>query len=234
MSLVLVVGGALVALAVPRGRPVRAVVSPTRGPGSTVGPASAHDLAAARTAGRGRRRGRPGLGDDLASTLHDVAARVRSGAVPRTAWSAVLGVPVLADVPTVGQLLAGAGRPGPGAAGRAAAAVAAGRLAAELGAPLADVLEQVAQAVAADEEHETEVAAALAGPRATTRVLTLLPVAGALLGMALGAHPLGVVLDGGLGTASAALGVVLLLLGRAWTGRLTARTARAGRLGPVS
>ncbi|AEE44978.1 type II secretion system F family protein [Cellulomonas fimi] len=163
-----------------------------------------------------------------------MAARVRSGEVPGAAWSAVLGVPVPSNAPTVDQLLGGAGRTSPGAAGRAAAAVAAGRLAAELGAPLADVLEQVARAVAADEEHETEVAAALAGPRATTRVLTLLPVAGVLLGMLLGANPVGVVLDGGLGTASAALGVVLLLGGRAWTGRLTARTARAGRLGPGS
>jgi len=104
--------------------------------------------------------------------------------------------------------------------------VAAARLSDELGAPLSGVLDRIASAVAADEEAEDERRAALAGPRATARVLAWLPLLGLLLGGLLGADPVGVVLSGGLGTMAAALGAALLLLGRWWTGALLRRAAR--------
>lgn len=181
-----------------------------------------------RTRGAGRcGRGRSA---DLVGVLHDTAARLRSGAPPASAWSDVLGRPGVGDVPSVEDLV------GPGAprrredVARARAVVAAARLATDLGAPLADVLEGVAGAVAADEEHDADVAAALAGPRATSRVLLVLPVAGVLLGTLLGADPLGVMTSGGAGTGCALLGATVLAVGRWWTGRLLARTVDAGRL----
>lgn len=177
----------------------------------------------ART-GRGRA---PGI--DLVGMLHDTAARVRGGVPPGLAWSAVVARPVVGAIPTVEDLLGAPARHGAASTARAAAVVAAARLASDLGAPLADVLESVAGAVAADEEHEAEVEAALAGPRATGRVLLGLPLAGAVLGTLLGADPVGTVLAGGLGTASALVGGALLVLGRWWTHRLLVRTAAAAR-----
>ncbi len=112
-------------------------------------------------------------------------------------------------------------------ASRVHAVVAGARTAAELGAPLADVLEQLAAAVAADAEQAGEVAAALAGPRATARVLVLLPMLGLLVGTALGARPWEVLTGGGPGAAAGVAGAVLVLAGRAWVGTLL-RRARAG------
>ena len=111
---------------------------------------------------------------------------------------------------------------------RARAVLAATRLADELGAPLAGVLERIAFAVAADEEADGERRAALAGPRSTAQVLAWLPLLGVALGALLGADPVAVVLSGGLGTASAVLGVTMLLLGRWWTAALLTRAGRAG------
>jgi tight adherence protein B len=115
-----------------------------------------------------------------------------------------------------------------GAVVRVRAAVAAARLSDELGAPLAGVLERIASAVAADEEADGERRSALAGPRSTAQVLAWLPLLGVALGTLLGADPLAVVLSGGLGTVSAVLGVVMLVLGRWWTAALLARAGRAG------
>ncbi|MFC4616335.1 type II secretion system F family protein [Cellulomonas algicola] len=167
---------------------------------------------------------------DLVGVLHDTAARLRSGAPPGTAWSDVLGRPGIGDVPTAEDVVGGGAARRREDVARARAVVAAAQLAADLGAPLADVLEGVAGAVAADEEHDADVATALAGPRATARVLLVLPVAGVLLGTLLGADPLGVLTSGGVGTGCALLGAGLLVLGRWWTGRLLARTVAAGRL----
>lgn len=115
---------------------------------------------------------------------------------------------------------------------RARAVLAAVALSDELGAPLAGVLERIASAVAADEEAEGERRAALSGPRSTAQVLAWLPLLGAALGALLGADPVEVVVSGGLGTVSAMLGVVLLVLGRWWTATLLARAGRAGN-GPA-
>jgi len=131
-----------------------------------------------------------------------VAARLRAGAGPEEAWA---GVPV-SDHPTVR---------------------AAERLARELGAPLAEVLDEVAVGVADDEAAEGERRAALAGPTTTARVLAWLPAGGVLLALALGADLLAVATDGRLGTASLGLGLVLLGLGRVWVQVLVRAARRA-------
>lgn len=161
---------------------------------------------------------------DLAVLVTDVAARLRAGVDPARAWSQALGQPVGADGPMVADLCRTAERLTP-----AATVVAATRLAAELGAPLAPVLDAVAGRLAADAEAEGERRAALAGPRATARVLTGLPVLGVLLGVAVGAEPVAVLLDGGVGSAALAAGLALVLAGRVWTARLARAAADAGR-----
>ncbi|RYV49383.1 type II secretion system F family protein [Pengzhenrongella frigida] len=164
---------------------------------------------------------------DLAVVVTEVASQLRAGADPGRAWEQVLGRPVggdgMPDVDTLALL-------GAGDRSQAAAVVAAGALARELGAPLAQVLDRVADGLATAAEAEGERRAALAGPRATARVLTGLPVLGVVLGAAVGADPVGVLLGGGPGTAALVLGVMLLLVGRWWISRLVRRAARAGRV----
>jgi tight adherence protein B len=156
-----------------------------------------------------------------------VAALLRSGSDAASAWTTVLGVRCdAAGVPRVGGLRTW----GPGAVDvrQVGGMVAAARLAAEVGAPLARVLDDVGEALAAADDARAERDAALAGPLATARVLLWMPAAGVGLGYALGANPVGTLLGGGLGTLSLALGAVLLEAGRRWTRILVGAARRAG------
>lgn len=107
-------------------------------------------------------------------------------------------------------------------AARAAApgAIAACRLTAELGAPLAGILETVADGVAEAGHADSSRRTALSGPRTTARLLACLPLLGLALGQAVGAHPSEVLLDGGWGSALGLLGIGLMALGQLLTARL--------------
>jgi tight adherence protein B len=215
----LVAVGVLVARG-PAGRSPGRVVAGRRPPGGDA-------LAPARGPRAGRRwwRARGADGADLATVAVDVAGRLRAGADPAAAWQSVLGVRLAPGaVPTMQDLAAAT----PDRA-QAAVVVAAARLAAELGAPLAPLLDGVAHELAAEADVEGERRAALAGPRATARVLTGLPVLGVVLGAAVGADPVAVLLDGGIGSGALAGGVLLLWVGQVWTRRLAASAVAAGR-----
>lgn len=208
-------GVVVLALAGPRGRPLRSDRAGARATADRAAPPA-----------------------DLSAVLVAAGAELRAGRAPADAWTLALGVPSGA-VPTV-QDLAGASTPARRGRGsvrgrfgsrrppatrdaelaRAAAVVAATRTAQELGAPLATMLDRVAESLAQDAEARDEVDAALAGPRATARVLAGLPVLGLALAALLGADPLGVLAGGGLGTTAGVLGAALVLVGRRWTARL--------------
>ncbi|MEE6281517.1 type II secretion system F family protein [Georgenia sunbinii] len=100
--------------------------------------------------------------------------------------------------------------------------VAACRLTHEVGAPMAQVLDRCAQSITEAREAHDARRVAMAAPAATARILAVLPVIGLLLGVALGADPVAVALDGGWGTMSAATGLVLVAVGRWWTTSLVA------------
>lgn len=178
--------------------------------------------------GRLRRRA-PTPGADLAVVLAQVAAVVRAGAAPGSAWSQVAGVRTGLDgAPLTADLVAVIESVDRTALRQVSTVVAATRLAHELGMPLAAVLDRTAATVGAAQESAAERASALAGPRATARVLGWLPVLGLAVGTALGADPVALALDGGAGTASVLLGLVLLVVGRWWTARLVRTAERAG------
>lgn len=190
-------------------------------------------------AGRRRPAGarRPGAGSLAPTpTLSSADAATPAGTGSRAGTVGLTGALTGADVvPAASAVLAAvsarrrAGRATrDGAAARVHAVVTGARTAAELGAPLADVLEQLASASAADAEHEAEVTAALAGPRATARVLVALPALGLLVGAALGARPWAVLADGGVGTAAGVLGGALVAAGRVWVVALLRRAHGAG------
>jgi tight adherence protein B len=196
------------------------------------------DSAAARLRRASRDRGRPaapppspppgsvaprGAGD-LVAGLGQVAAALRAGADPDTAWRHHLGVTVVDGVPVLEDLVTPSG----GDVASARAVRAAARLAAEVGVAPAVVLDRVAASLAQAAEEAGQRRAALAGPRATARLLAWLPAFGILLGLALGADPLAVLLDGRAGSALLAAGAGLTAVGRWWTARYLRAAAAAG------
>lgn len=163
-------------------------------------------------------------GEPVRVAMVQVVALLRTGAPPAAAWSRALGVPTgPTGVPEAAHLA-----PVVGGEAHARSVVAAARLAHDVGAPLGGVLDAVSGALVAEAEARAEREAALAGPRATARVLLWLPVLGALLGWVLGADPLATATDGGAGTAAVAAGLLLLVAGRTWTARLVTTARRAG------
>lgn len=82
------------------------------------------------------------------------------------------------------------------------------------------------QRAAADQRRAVEVE--LAGPRATARLLALLPVVGLLLAAGLGADPLGFLFGNAAGRGCLLVGLGLEVLGLRWTGRLAAGAAEGG------
>lgn len=104
------------------------------------------------------------------------------------------------------------------------------RLAQRTGAPLGDVLTRMAEALD-DEIHASDARdSAVAGPRATARILATLPVIGLGLGALLGTDPWGVLTGTPWGRASFLGGAILALGGALWSRRLV-RAAVSGALG---
>ncbi|MDT0380272.1 type II secretion system F family protein [Streptomyces sp. DSM 42041] len=111
----------------------------------------------------------------------------------------------------------------PGAHGLTGVA-ACWQVATDGGAGLADGLDRVADALRAERDQRDELRAQLAGPRSTAVVLALLPAFGLLLGTAMGAEPLHVLLHSPVGLGCLAVGGLLEWAGLAWVARLV-RTA---------
>jgi tight adherence protein B len=160
---------------------------------------------------------------DVRIVVTQVIALLKAGVAPGAAWGRVTGAAVDdMGVPAVADLAARIGDV------PAQAVTAATRLAVTTGAPLAQVLHSVSDALAIQGEAQAEREAALAGPRTTARVLAWLPVAGAFLGWILGANPVATASDGGFGTLAVIAGLAFLAAGRVWTARLIVHARQAG------
>lgn len=107
----------------------------------------------------------------------------------------------------------------PGAEGLRA--IAAGwEIAGRSGSALATVLDRVATGLRTDDEARSEVTASLGPPRATARMLALLPVFGLMLGSSMGAQPVAFLFTTPVGLVCLSGGVVLALAGVFWVERL--------------
>ncbi|MGO4493251.1 hypothetical protein AB4Y86_14335 [Arthrobacter sp. 2YAF22_2] len=95
------------------------------------------------------------------------------------------------------------------------------------GCPLADVLTRYAAHLEAEDDAAAARQTALAGPRATVRILTWLPFLGLGLGVLLGVNPSTVLLGTPVGLAALGAGIALTAAGRIWSARLVG--AAAGR-----
>lgn len=176
------------------------------------------------------RRGRERRGDAVIALCGALAGEVRAGRQPGEALlSAVhdsggLGetqAAVLAaarfggDVPGA---LAGAARQ-PGADGLLGLA-ACWRVAVDQGAGLAAGLDRLEGALRAERDQRADLRAQLAGARSTAVMLAGLPALGLLLGFALGADPLHVLLHTGPGFGCLLIGGLLEGLGMWWAMRI--------------
>ncbi|MEU7302305.1 type II secretion system F family protein [Streptomyces sp. NPDC007189] len=119
------------------------------------------------------------------------------------------------DVPGA---LAGAARQ-PGAEGLLGLA-ACWRVAVDQGAGLAAGLDRLEAALRAERDQRADLHAQLAGARATTVLLAVLPALGLLLGSAMGAAPLHVLLHTGAGLGCLAIGSAFEIAGLWWAVRI--------------
>ncbi|TMR16672.1 pilus assembly protein TadB [Nonomuraea turkmeniaca] len=92
-----------------------------------------------------------------------------------------------------------------------------------VGAGLAALVERVAGTLRAAQAHRQDVAAQLAGPRTTARMLAALPALGLLMAAALNMHPMTFLLGSLPGFACLATGITLDACGLWWTNRMAAR-----------
>ena len=200
---------------------------------------------------RGRRRS--SAGDvalaEVAALVHRLAVLLAAGVAPAAAWRHLARAPdagAIADaaaragpggiavaLAAVGRRPAGTrrGRAGPGPLGAAWTGLAAAwTVSVAAGAPLAPTLRGYAELLRGFAAAERGARVALAGPRATARLVLVLPVVALAFGALLGQDVLGVLVGTPLGWACVAIGGALMLAGRAWTGRLLRAAAGGDRL----
>jgi tight adherence protein B len=99
------------------------------------------------------------------------------------------------------------------------------------GAPMAATLELVAEGMASEEAVRTVVAGELAGPRATGKIMAVLPLVGLALGYALGGDPVGFLLGGLLGWGCLVGGAFLAAAGVLWVEALARHAVVEGGTG---
>ncbi|MGP3926163.1 type II secretion system F family protein [Streptomyces sp. 8N616] len=185
---------------------------------------------------RERRRARERTAARVIDLCATVAGELRAGRQPNEALrTAAVGSLGEAEASVLAAARFGGDVPGalrraarqPGAEGLLGVA-ACWQVAADGGAGLATGLERVAAALRAERDRDEDLYAQLAGTRSTAALLALLPVFGLLMGSALGAEPLRVLLHTPAGWACLAVGVLLECAGLAWTSRIV-RSAAVGR-----
>lgn len=154
-----------------------------------------------------------------------------SSALASAAHAAALGRPVAAAIRAACIPDAGAGgrrrATGSASAGVWLSVAACIETAEASGSPLAGVLERLAAQLESDADAAAARAVALAGPRATAQVLSVLPLAGLGLGMLMGADLIGLVLSTPLGSLCLGLGGALTVAGRWWSAQLVRSASEA-------
>ncbi|MEV0372822.1 type II secretion system F family protein [Streptomyces sp. NPDC050636] len=183
-----------------------------------------------RLAARGAERERDRRTDEVIGLCVGVAGELRAGRQPAQALLAIEAPGLGSAGPTVWaaaryggdvpRALRAAARL-PGADGLTGMA-ACWQVAVEGGAGLAAGLERIASGLRARRDQREQLRAELAGPRATALMLALLPVCGLLMGSALGADPLRVLLHTPVGWGCLVIGGLLEWGGVAWTARIVA------------
>ena len=180
--------------------------------------------------GRHRRRQRVARGRrEVAQAATTMALLMRSGMIPHQALQEaaeecnILGGPAAAS--RLGASVADAfdeAGTRPGGEGMAVIA-AAWRVSHTTGAPVAQVLHQVAETLRDQHRVEAVVESEISAARTSSRVMACLPVVALLLGHLMGSDPLGFYEQPGLSDLLLVAGIGLSALGVVWTEKLTDR-----------
>lgn len=94
------------------------------------------------------------------------------------------------------------------------------------GAPLAQVLTNLVESLRGVAETNREISLALSSPKATAKVMVLLPLIGIVFGIGLGFDPFGVLFSSGPGRVCGIAGIGLLALALYWNRRLIRRASK--------
>jgi tight adherence protein B len=156
-------------------------------------------------------------GQQTLDALCSLAADLRAGLPPVTAWEEL-------GAAGIGGATAAASRRDRAWRDDRIARLtsAAWRLGERTGAPLADLIERVEADARAGGRARAAASAQAAGARATAWLLGALPVGGLALGYAIGADPLHILLRTPLGAACALAALALQFAGLMWAERLGA------------
>lgn len=163
-----------------------------------------------------------------------VASQLRVGRAPGEALrTAAADAPVLAKAVAIHDLggdVATALRSQSATPGHAGLAdlSRAWQVSIETGAPMASSLEQVADALRADQAVHTVINAELSAARATGKIMAALPLCGIGIGYLIGGDPLGFLLSGPVGWLCLDLGVLLAAAGALWIDQLARRPGEQG------
>ena len=163
--------------------------------------------------------------------LAGLAAELRAGREPRVALATSCGSAPVLLAPVAAAARSPVTDPAaaldlvarePGAGALADLAVT-WRVVADTGAGLAGPVDRLASTARAEAAVRREVAAQLAGPRATAALLAGLPLAGVGLGAVLGADPVGFLAGTPPGRGCLLAGVLLVAAGTTWTEAIARR-----------
>jgi tight adherence protein B len=168
----------------------------------------------------------------IAAIVQRLAVLLAAGVTPSAAWgylregelvdqvaSASAGGAVIAEA-----IVAAAARHAPlGERDAWRGLATAWAVATDAGAPLASTLRDFAESLRGLSQAQREIAVALAAPRATARLVLVLPVVGMLFGVILGFDTLGTLFTTAPGWACLVLGSSLMVLAWRWNRRLVAR-----------
>jgi tight adherence protein B len=104
-------------------------------------------------------------------------------------------------------------------------------LATRLGGSVAASIESLASSFLAQAKHSREVELAFAGPKATAKLVSVLPILGLVLAQLLGMNPGKAIFTNPIGFVSVALGGILMILGRVWAKAILLK-AKPGEVDP--
>ncbi|MCK2024368.1 type II secretion system F family protein [Microbacterium sp. kSW2-24] len=164
-------------------------------------------------------------GADAATSVQTLAVLLQAGAMPTVAWRHLAETGDRHAIAIVSRIDAGE----PIAAAIEAEGgvwvdlAAAWEIATTVGAPIAEVLRTLAETLRDAASAADDVRIALTEPAGTARLLLWMPLAGLLLGFALGFDTIGVITRNPIGAACVLAGGALVLLARAWTASLLRR-----------
>ena len=164
----------------------------------------------------------PGSDDRVAAVTERLAGLLAAGLPTGTALAHLADTE---SAETVHLLRRAVSAPGQAATGPIAsgwdALGAAWRIGVTTGAPLASCLLTVAEVARFEQQLSRDHAVLLAGPRATTRLMLMLPVVGIGLGFLIGVNPVAALVGMPGGWLLVVAGVGLIMLSGRWSRRMT-------------